>query len=176
MATLYITMTKRRDGAIVSRFERPDGTATWQRKEGATARFFAVHDLEHYAVETTLGYRRGFYGLVAEGWNLADFGSPWPRGRLPADAEPAELIVGFLDGERAGGVEWTAEDFNERAAGYYAEQRLENPPRLDEETLACIRAAARELRERWDAVPEGGTLELTFVRDERPNKSLGIIT
>jgi hypothetical protein len=26
----------------------------------------------------------GFYGLVAEGWNLTDFGKPWPRGPVPA--------------------------------------------------------------------------------------------
>ena len=73
---LKIKFTKRRDGSVISRFERADGTATWQRKDGPQARFFAVHDLEHYAVETTLGYQRGFYGLVAEGWDLADFGSP----------------------------------------------------------------------------------------------------
>jgi len=164
MTTLRIKMTKRRDGSVVTRFERADGTATWQRKHGPHARFFAVHDLEHYAVETTLAHRRGFYGLVAEGWNLGDFGTPWPRGPLPADAEPAELIVGFLDGERAGGVRWSAAEFNVKAAVYYAQHGLANPPTLDDETLGRIRAAARSLRERWDAVAEGETLELTFER------------
>ena len=170
MAELRIKMTKRRDGSVISRFERPDGTATWQRKEGQYARFFAVHDLEHYAVETTLGYRRGFYGLVAEGWDLSDFGSPWPRGPLPADAEPAELIVGFLDGERAGGVQWTADDFNEKAALYYSEHGLVDPPTLDEETLRQIRDAAQQLREKWARVPIGDTLELTFTVGERANE------
>ena len=116
----------------MARFERPDGSATWERKDARYASFFARHDLTHYAVETTMGYRRGFYGLVAEGWDLSDFGSPWPRGRLPADAEPAELIVGFFDGERADGVELSAADFNRNAALSFAQRGYANPPTLDD--------------------------------------------
>ena len=60
---------------------RADGTVTRQRQDPAKAQFFVRHDLTHYALETVLGHRRGFYGLVAEGWDFTDFGSPWPRGR-----------------------------------------------------------------------------------------------
>ena len=162
MSELRIKMSKRSDGTVVSRFERADGTATWQRKNIRQAGFFAIHDLEHYAVETMMRYRRGFYGLVAEGWDLSDFGTPWPRGPLPADAEPAELIVGFLDGERSARVEWTAEDFNNNAAAFFTERGFANPPTLDDETLRRIRAAARQLTERWAALPVGETLELCF--------------
>jgi len=49
---------------------------------------------------------------VAEGWNLDDFGSPWPRGRLPVDMDPSEAIVGQPDRVRARRAElfvlWTA--------------------------------------------------------------------
>jgi hypothetical protein len=93
---LTVAVTKHADGSTVFRLTRADGTATWQRTRGATGAFFPPHDLTHYAVETVLGHRRGFYGLVAEGWDLGDFGAPWPRGRLD-DADPSELIVGFLD-------------------------------------------------------------------------------
>ena len=34
---------------------------------------------------------RGFYGLVALGWDLSDFGKPWPRGPLPDET----LVLGF---------------------------------------------------------------------------------
>ena len=165
MADLVIKLTKRRDGSVVSRFERSDGTATWQRKQGPNARFFAFHDLTHYAVETTLGYRRGFYGLVAEGWDLGDFGTPWPRGPLPADAEPAELVVGFLDLERAGGASWTAEEFNETAGQYYAERGMADPPALDDATLDRVRDLVGELHRRWIGLAPGDTLELTFSRE-----------
>jgi hypothetical protein len=164
MADLTIRFTKRRDGSVVSRFERADGTATWQRKEGRHAGFFAFHDLSHYAVETTLGHRRGFYGLVAEGWDLKDFGTPWPRGPLPPDAEPAELIVGFLDGERTARVPWSAEQFNANARAYFLEHGLTGPPALTEADLDRLREAIREMHERWAALPEGETLVLTFDR------------
>lgn len=89
-AVLRLAFTKHRDGSTSFRLTRPDGTATWQRSRGATGAFFPPHDLTHLAVESTLGHRRGFYGLVAAGWDLGDFGAPWPRGRL-ADIDPSEL-------------------------------------------------------------------------------------
>ena len=66
MAELLIQLTKRPDGGAVLRCVRGDGTVTWQRHEGAHGRFFPLHDLTHYAVETTLGFRSGFYGLIAD--------------------------------------------------------------------------------------------------------------
>ena len=72
MPRLQITITKRTDGGYVIACTRADGSVTWQKS--ASAAFFPVHDLTHFAVETELGHRRGFYGLVAEGWNFNDFG------------------------------------------------------------------------------------------------------
>ncbi len=172
MSEVRIKMTKKRDGSVVSRFERPDGTATWQRKDPRHATFFAIHDLEHYAVETVLGFRRGFYGLVGEGWDLSDFGSPWPRGPLPADAEPAELIVGLLDAERATGTRATATEFNDRAALYYSEHGLTNPPVLDDDTLEQIRDVTAQLIRRWSATAPEETLELTFAVEQRSQGAL----
>jgi hypothetical protein len=166
MADLVIELTKRRDGSVVTRFVRPDGSVTWQRKEGPNAAFFAAHDLMHFAVETVAAHRRGFYGLVAEGWNLSDFGTPWPRGRLPADAEPAELLVSFLESERAAGTEWPAAEFNDRVAQFQAERGLPSPTDLDEELLRRIRDTAEELRARWFALPDGEALRLAFPLDE----------
>ncbi|MDF2775439.1 MAG: hypothetical protein K0S86_4940, partial [Geminicoccaceae bacterium] len=71
---LRIRIKKNADGSAALTCIRADGSVTWQRQEGAQGRFFPRHDLTHFAVETTLGHRRGFYGLVAEGWNITDFG------------------------------------------------------------------------------------------------------
>ena len=100
---MVIRIKKGADGRTSLSCARADGTSTWQRLEGAQASFFPRHDLTHYAVETVLGRRRGFYGLVAAGWDLSDFGTPWPRGKLPKDANLVEMIVGFFDSERASG-------------------------------------------------------------------------
>src|SRR5712691_9180335 len=117
---LVIRVKKKTDGSAALSCRRADGSVTWQRQDGGQGRFFPLHDLTHYAVETVLGHPRGFYGLVAEGWDLSDFGKPWPRGPLPVESIASELVVGFLDRERAAGVEWSATDFNETAATYYA--------------------------------------------------------
>ena len=108
MSDLLIRIKKKNDGSAALSCLRADGSVTWQRQNGLQGRFFPLHDLTHYAVETVLGHTRGFYGLVAEGWDLTDFGNPWRRGPLPPEALVSEFIVGFLDRERGAGVEWSA--------------------------------------------------------------------
>jgi hypothetical protein len=93
---------------------RQDGSVTWQ-KQPTHAAYFALHDLTHYAVETALGYKRGFFGLIAEGWEVDDTTGKGARGALPAEAVEVERIVGLFDSERASGALWTAEEFNEFA-------------------------------------------------------------
>ena len=160
---MKIRIVKRTDGGSVLSCTRADGSVTWQRQEGKNAAFFPVHDLTHYAVETTLGHDRGFYGLVAEGWDIGDFGSPWPRGPMPDDAVTSELIVGFLDAERAGGVQWTAEDLNEKAELYNAEHgRAPRWAALTDDDLTRVRKTARALIERWRTLNPGEAIELLF--------------
>ena len=164
MPELLIRIKKKTDGSAALSCLRADGSVTWQRQDGVQGRFFPIHDLTHYAVETVLGHRRGFYGLIAEGWDLSDFGAPWPKGRLPADLDPSELLVGFLDGERAGGVQWSAEDFNEKAAHYYADHGLLGECRISPVELARVRSVRDDLIGRWRTLPAGATLELPFDR------------
>jgi hypothetical protein len=60
------------------------------------------------------GHRRGFDDLVAAGgWDLDDFGTPWPRGPLPVDMDRSEAIVGLLDVERGQGDRPTASALRE---------------------------------------------------------------
>lgn len=164
MPELRIHFVKDKDGSVLLRCHRGDGSVTWQRNHGGRGTFFVVHDLTHYAVETILAHRRGFWGLVADGWNVTDFGAPWPRGPMPADMDPSELIVGFFDTERAGGVTWTAADFNDKAEKYYANQGVEKTLTLTGPELDAIRALVQDLVSRWTLLPRGDTLELPFDR------------
>jgi len=158
---LAIELGKRTDGSVTFRLVRADGSATWQRHQGPTAQFFPLHDLTHFAVETTLGHARGFYGLVAEGWELGDFGTPWPRGRIPDDADPSELIVGFLDLERASGHRQSAAEYNAQLERQLADARTPFAP-LTEAQLTVIRDRVRELHERWRTLASGDTMRLSF--------------
>lgn len=163
MPSLTIRIKKNADGSAVLTCTRTDGTVTWQRQLGVHGQFFPRHDLTHYAVETVLGFQNAFYGLIASGWDISDFGPPWPRGRIPETAGFAELIVGFLDAERASMTRWMAADFNDKATIYYRDHSLDAPPpSLTDDDLARIRQRRAELFAQWEAVAPGGALELTF--------------
>ena len=99
---MQITLEKRKDGSVVLRLKRNDGTSDWQKQQGPNAAFFPLHDLTHYAVETELGIGDAFYGLVAAGWTIAETGEG-KRPGMPANALFVENVVGTLDTERASG-------------------------------------------------------------------------
>jgi hypothetical protein len=165
---LTIRIKKGADDRTALTCTRADGTTTWQRLEAGQARFFPHHDLTHYAVETVLGFRNGFYGLVSSGWDLSDFGTPWPRGKIPPQANISEMIVGFFDLERRSGEKGSADDLNRMLAEFTAERGLAPERRLTEEDLAAVRAMRAELFAQWVAVERGKALEVVFDIEHPP--------
>jgi hypothetical protein len=159
---LVIRIKKNADGRSSLSCTRADGSTTWQSMKDAQAAFFPRHDLTHYAVETVLGHRQGFYGLVAEGWDLTDFGTPWARGRVPSESVLTEMIVGLLDLERATGQLVQAEDVNKRLRDFCSENGLAEPPAVTDDDLCKVRQRRGELFAMWEAVKPGDALELPF--------------
>jgi hypothetical protein len=149
-AMLRVVIAKQADGAGVLRCTRPDGSVTWQ-KQTKHAAHFALHDLTHFAVETALGYRNGFFGLIANGWDVDDTSGKGARGSLPAEAIEVERIVGLFDSERASGMLWSREDFNEFA-----------PRALTEAEIESVRKLRGALFHQWFRIAPGETLELKF--------------
>src|SRR5215213_3012558 len=92
MPDLHIRIKKKNDGSSALSCVRADGSTTWQRQDGQQGRFFPLHDLTHYAVESVLSFHNAFFGLLASGWNISDFGKIEMRTRMPAEAMLAELI------------------------------------------------------------------------------------
>lgn len=164
MPDLLIKITKRTDGAAALRCIRTDGSATWQRHQGGQAAFFPLHDLTHYAVESELGFRCGFYGLIAAGWDIEDTSGKGAKGPIPTEAVTVEHIVGLLDLERAGGTEWTAAELNEQAAGFATDRGWPAPRLLTDAGLAGVRRRLGELFALWAALAPGATLEISFDR------------
>jgi len=150
-SVLKIQITKRTDGGGVLRCTRADGSVTWQKQNQRHAAHFSLHDLTHFAVESTLGFKRGFYGLIAEGWDIDDTTGKGARGRIPEEAGVVECVVGLFDMERAGGVIYTAEEFNEHS-----------PRPFTDDDLARVRKLRGELFSKWFAVEPGSALELEF--------------
>src|ERR1700689_2287616 len=120
---LLVQISKRADGGGVLHCTRADGSMTWQ-KQTRHAAHFALHDLTHFAVELTLGFQRGFFGLIAEGWEIGDTTGKGARGPLPAEAIEVEHIVGMFDTERGSGVLLTAEDFRSGAMRQLTDEEI----------------------------------------------------
>jgi hypothetical protein len=159
---LIVEFVKQNDGSVVLRCARPDGSSTWQRVHDQHAAFFPLHDLTHYAVETELGYRRGFYGLIAEGWDIAETTGKTARGALPNETLEVEYLVSAFSAERSGGVPSPAEEFNDLAATFARAKQMPNPRELSDEELDRVRARFDELATKWRALPPGETLRLEF--------------
>jgi hypothetical protein len=98
---------------------------------------------------------QGFFGLIAQGWDMEDTGGKGPRGPLPPEAIMVEHIVGGLDAERASRTELGATEFNALTA-------IDRP--LSDTELARVRERRRELFAQWAALPAGETLVLAFPR------------
>jgi len=159
---VHIQFTKRKDGNTVLRCVRDDESLTWQRNENQHALFFPIHDLMHYAVETELGFERGFFGLIAEGWDIAETTGKTPQGALPNEALEVEYLVSAFSAERAGGADASAAEFNELAATFASAKGMPPPRQLTDQELAKVRARFDELAMKWRALPPGETLELPF--------------
>lgn len=164
-AVLQVRIKRAPDGSAALSCVRPDGSVTWQKQKGAQAHVLPTHDITHFAVETTLGYRNGFFGLIASGWDIADFAAPWPRGPIPAEAREVELVVGLFDLELRAGERWNAARMLAEAELYVGSRtgKAHVPmPRFDDEALEHTRATRHACLTRWNALPAGGTLELAF--------------
>ena len=165
MPDLTIRIKKKNDGSAALSCTRADGSVTWQRQEGQLGRFFPLHDLTHYCVETVLGFDRGFYGLLADGWDISDFGKPETRGQDFSDAGLVEVIVGMFDLERMTGERGDAADMATKIASYYDSRGLPHPDILiTQNEIERVRALRSSLFERWRELPVGDTLVVEFNR------------
>ncbi len=157
---MTIRFTKGGDKPDTLTCRRGDGSCTWTALNLA-----AGHDLGHYAIETTLGFRDAFFGLIAQGWAIQDFGRPDPEtGRKPAvppEAMQAEVLAGLLDLERRSDHPPTFPAFEEMLTSACAGLGLPAPA-LGAAELMAIRARHTALLRRWADLTEGTALELDF--------------
>src|SRR4051812_776695 len=160
--SVIIEFAKRKDGNTLLRCVRDDGSSTWQRNENQHARFFPLHDLVHYALESTLGFSQGFFGLIAAGWNIDETTGKSARGALPHEALEVEQFVSSLMAEWNSQTEWSASDFNAQAATFAESRSLPAPRTVTNEELARVRSRFKDLCDRWRDLPDGKILRLEF--------------
>lgn len=140
---------------------RHDGseTATMMPRQGVLP-----HDLIHYVVETTLGYRHGFLGMVAGGADISfameqshSYGQP----QLAAQATHAEAIVESLQAQLWSGA-FVQAMFDAGLESACAMRGCAAPVFDHPAVARGLYDAVLELSQRWQAVASHNTLTLEF--------------
>lgn len=144
------------------RCRRDDGSETWFQASHANSDFFAAHDLSHYAIETVLQYESAFYGMVASGRDLNDFGSQSgvPDARAySAEAMWAENLANMM--LLCLREEKSYEEFLQFLEMTYS-AKPEPAPEVSEEQYRAIQNKLKSLLGQWEILHVGESLELPF--------------
>lgn len=167
MPRLTFHLRKRADAKVQLVLIRENGTHT-AGTIGPADGYGPVHDLTHYAIEQTLGINEGFLGLVASGWEIADFEVKGTAARLPDEAYFAEVAAGELSRQLLTRQVTSLEDFL-WAVDLSMKQRpgAHDRPEITEAQFATIHALIANEWRRWRELPANGTLELTFTCERR---------
>ncbi len=161
-----LRLTKKHDGDVIT-FVRDDGSATSSRARDRGSP--AMHDLMHYAVESTLGHDAAFIALLASGHDI----DVWQdakstlRTNPPAQAIHAETIVGMLH------LKWATEgpdalrtadpdELNAYLATFFKNAGAAPPTPLTRVQIEAIADAYQALFARWADTPIDATLELPW--------------
>lgn len=155
-----ISFRKQSGKPIVFTFRRTDGTSTWAKLGSLPIE----HDLAHYVVEKTLGFKQGFFGLLNQGFKPEDFELPREKRptallptKLPLEALQTEHLVGRLQTEQVCGEN---PDFMADLEEALKNQGITFPDQLNLATLAKIRNEFTALIEHWHSLQSGGQLDL----------------
>ena len=161
---MKIIFTKRRNNQASLHCTRADGSETWSKTKHPA---MVYHDLIHYVVETELGFRQAFYGLVAAGHDIRSFGLPRAQrpdalkpDNLPQEAHQTEILVGLLQTIGADSTPYT------HFVALLVEVCLQKevpPPSLSDPQLKTIRTRIAQRWHRWQTLGEKETLCLEFI-------------
>jgi hypothetical protein len=158
MSSLRIRLQKGRDGPSTITCTRPDGSSTWMRVQD----FFPLHDLTHYAVESTLGLREAFYGLILSGWSITDFATPGAGSRTPAEAVHAEHFVAILQREFFSRDLKSLDELNDEMAAFSNGMSSTAARKVSQEELDAMRQRVFDLSNQWRSLEPGESMEVEF--------------
>jgi hypothetical protein len=153
-----IQIKKRGNSKHIISYVRDGLEAYWIEADN----FLVLHDLCHFAIETTLGYKTAFWGLVNSGINPSDFEDKKKRDRLNLSNEAwyAEHLANLFLIEYSQGA---FENINE----VFKQCMIEHNPNIamkqfSDTDIAAIRTSLYHLIDNWNMVEEGNFFSLEF--------------
>ena len=138
--------------------KRNDGSVTWMQSDD----FFVRHDLMHYAVETTMNYKNGFYGILNSGVNITDFELPKDKRNFEFTPQAlyAETLVGLISTELSqGNFENIEETINDMYKANYPGVKA---PEINPASIDQIKVRYHELVLDWMKLSPDQKLVLHF--------------
>ena len=134
---------------------RDDGSVTWTYLH----REFAIQDLAHYVVETTLGLENAFLGLIAKGYDISDFNQPKAERpfEIPEEALNTEVIVGLLQTDLLESLRGNA-DCCELLRDY----RSLLPVKIADAQFETMQQKLQALLQKWHDLQPGESMTLQF--------------
>ena len=134
---------------------RDDGSVTWTHLH----RGFVQHDFAHYVVETMLGFKNAFFGLVARGYDIPDFSAPKAERpfEIPREAVDTEPIVALLQADLLESLGYSGE-----SDGIFQDHSTSLPVNLTDEQLEVMRGKLRALLQQWRDLQPGESMTLQF--------------
>lgn len=135
---------------------RDDGSITWTHIH----RGFVHHDFAHYVVETTLGFKNAFFGLVAKGHDIPDFNEPKAKRpfEIPKEAMDTEPIVALLQVDSPNIPD--PQDAN--SDGLFQEHSATLSVDVTDEQLEVMRQKLQALLQQWGDLQPGESMTLQF--------------
>ena len=153
---MHITKNQRKPHIIL--YRRDNGTATWMYADD----FFVVHDLSHFGLEKTLGYKTAFMGMLNNGMEIKDFENREKPKQMAITAEAvyAENMANLFLMET---THSNLTDFNQvlRHAFKPMNKQL-SAPVLSEKEISSVRNHLKQLITQWKELQAGETMELDY--------------
>ena len=131
---------------------RDDGSVTWTHLPHGIVQ----HDFAHYVIETTLGLKNAFLGLVAKGYNIPDFNQPKAKRpfEIPKAAIDVEPIVALLQADSLEGETEQDDIFQNYSASLSVS--------VTDEQLEVMLQRLCKLLQRWEDLRPGESMTLQF--------------
>jgi hypothetical protein len=167
MRIVFTRTGKKQNRVAVTRDDGTEVTFEWPEHPGLP------HDLVHVVVESELGLRDGFWGLVHDGVDVVRINDASTRalrgGRRAAEIDGrsllelyrAEAVVGVFASEAFGGP-IDASMRREMIAHSCAQLGIDETPEIDDAVAERIRRRLGELGVRWNHVGPGESLEVDY--------------
>lgn len=161
MCILNIKLSKYKSKPTVLSCTREDGSVTWTSVRPG----LELHDLAHYVLEKSLGWKDAFYGLLAKGYDISAFERPRdqrPIALLPKNLPQTSLIAEHIVNLLQVGFGNNNYDFFEAVQSVLQDKGLPIPPEFNPELAQQVQLQLEELWSRWQRLPAAGSLELVF--------------